>query len=160
MSIKLFVARLRLRLLSLMMLVLLICIWFSYIIHNAHLQRDAVMSIKGVGGSVMYDWQPESPRNPFDPLEGPEVDRSWRLERLVEWVGIDVVANVIQVNLGSGASDAVLWKIPRLRRLQVLNLSGSSITDSGLAALKGMTRLRVLEMNDTKVSDAAASISE
>ncbi len=42
---------------GLCVLVLAIGAGLGWVVHQAHDQRDAVAAIKGVGGSVFYDWQ-------------------------------------------------------------------------------------------------------
>ena len=48
---------LRLSVRGLIVLVLVIGAGLGWIVHQAHVQRDAVAAIKNAGGSVKYDWE-------------------------------------------------------------------------------------------------------
>jgi hypothetical protein len=131
-------------------LVLVLGCFFGWLAHKARIQRRAVAQIKQLGGSANYDFQ-EIPGVPSDKMEprGPR----W-LRRLI---GDELFQEVVQVNLTGlnlrGADLACLEDFPEL---QTLNLICSEIGDTGLAQLcrLKLKRLRVLWLADTGISDS------
>src|SRR6516164_6855048 len=136
---------------GLIVVVLLIGAGLGWIVHQAHVQRDAVAAILKTGGVVSYDWDwrdgawisGAKPRAP-----------SW----LVDLVGVDYFGHAAYVGFPlhrrAAATDATLAEVGRLTRLQRLDVFSSSVTDAGLAHLKGLTKLAVLGLPGTQVTDA------
>ncbi len=50
--------------------------------------------------------------------------------------------------------DAGLGHLQRLKKLRILGLSDTSVTNAGLVHLKGLTKLRELDLENTVVTDA------
>jgi hypothetical protein len=134
----------------LLVLVLALGSGLGWLAHKARTQRWAVAQIKRLGGSVIYDFQ-EVTGVPSDKMEprGPR----W-LRRLI---GDELFQEVVQVNLTGlnlrGVDLACLEDFPEL---QTLNLICSEIGDRGLAQLcrLKLKRLRVLWLADTGISDS------
>ena len=140
--------------------------------HGAHVQSDAVATIKNTHCQVVYEW---------DVTDGHITLRGkpWRTTWLVDLIGIDYFGHVTQVHLTYTASiEVAMAPIGRLVRLRVLNLrkaplndadlasfkvlsslayldlQSTQVADAGLVHLKGLNSLRVLSLRDTRVSDA------
>ena len=75
-------------------------------------------------------------------------------EWLVKGLGPDYFGNVVSVSFTRRASDAELIRVGKLKRLERLDLYGSSVTERGLAHLKGSAHLQTLMLVRTKVGDA------
>jgi internalin A len=138
----------RLSVRALMALVLLAGGGLGWVVHRAHVQRDAVAAIERAGGGVMYDWQfkdgiPDADGKPRAP--------KW----LVDRVGVDYFGSPAYVIFTTGeCRDEHLAPIGRLSRLERLDLMSSAVTDAGLVHLEGLTRLRTLDLAMTGISDA------
>ncbi len=117
----------------------------GWIVHQAHVQRDAVVAIRKAAGNVEYD---------FNPNHSP-----WWLKWLADRIGVDYFGHVVRVDLvGVGpdgpATGAELEQVVCLKQIEQLELWESSVSDARLADLKGLTRLRSLGLHKTKVSDS------
>jgi Leucine Rich Repeat (LRR) protein len=138
--------------------------WWVY---TARLQREAVATIRALGGTVIYADDM--------PFEDPSAPVLW-LERKL---GHDYTSPIGMVNLGGrgvgnedlgflaqlrglralrldGADidDEALQMVGQLRRLEELSLSGTQITDAGLAHLSKLERLEFLYLYDTQITNA------
>jgi hypothetical protein len=125
-------------------LVLLIGGILGWIVHEAHVQRDAVAAIRKANGNVEYDFNPNG-----SPL--------W-LKWLVDRIGIDYFGHVVGVDLvGIGpdgpSTGAEVEHVVRLKRIDRLGLWESSVNDDRLADLHVLTKLRTLGLHKTKVGD-------
>jgi len=120
---------------------------FGLIVSSAKNQREAVAAIRGVGGTVKYDWEWRDNRTLPN-------GRPWATTRLVDRLGVDYFGNVVYVDLYEAGSDDELVQVGRLGRIQILNLGLSRVTDAGLIHLEGLTHLRVLSLISTEVGDA------
>jgi hypothetical protein len=118
----------------------------GWVVYRAEVQRNAVTAIRGVYGTVLYDWQSHGGRPRDEEPPGPK----W----LVDRIGIDYFSNVTSVGLAGGGFDTQIAKVANLHRLEELRLSSSHVTDAGLACLKGLTRLETLSLHATHVSEA------
>ena len=135
---------LRFRLRGLSALVLVIGVWLGWIVHTARIQRVAVAVIKQAGGTVYYDWER---RNGILTSGG----KPWAPAWLVDLVGVDYFGHVNDAWLGpSKISNEVIAQVGRLRRLQVLLLPPSSVSDAELAQLTGLTKLAALTSTLTR----------
>jgi hypothetical protein len=132
---------------------------YGWIVHRAHIQRDAVAAVRHAGGEIIYDLVYQNGRpmiksmgsvnNPASSYSAP-----WAPKWLVDRVGIDYFANVIQVHFDRPITDADLAHVGRFYRLQRLYLAPSSVSDAGLAHLEGLTALCILHLAASHVDDA------
>jgi internalin A len=135
---------------ALIVLVLLIGAGLGWLVHQAHVQRDAVAAIREAGGAVRYDWEWSNGNS----LPGGE---PWAPRWLVNLIGVDYFGHVtaaVSHHMSAATSDAIIVQVGRLTRVWSLNLHDSCISDSGLVHLKGLTNLHVLLLYRTQVSDA------
>jgi hypothetical protein len=133
---------------GLIVVVLAIGAGLGWIVHQAHVQRDAVAAIEENGGGVGYSWEwRDGNRIPGG--------KPWAPRWLVELVGVDYFVHVTAVWLfsTSKAPDATLAQVGRLTRLQALFDYSSSVSDAGLAHLTGLIELSLLSLPDTRVTD-------
>jgi hypothetical protein len=130
-----------------MILVLLLGGGIGWIVRGVRIQREAVAAIEAAGGRVVYDWQWKRGRR----VPGA---RPWAPGWLVDHLGVDFFGSVIQVFLDDRGTDLELSHVGRLRRLEILDLRSSDVTDAGLGRLGALTRLRQLYLDDTQVTDA------
>jgi hypothetical protein len=137
---------------GLIVVVLVVGAWLGRVVHQAHVQRNAVAAIKNAGGSVLYDW--ECTNGTYPPGGKP-----WAPNWLVDLIGVDYFGQVDHVDLSVSSipSDHLIVQVGRLTRLKSLVLSGPCITDAELAYLKGLTSLEHLVLNNTQVSDAGVN---
>jgi hypothetical protein len=162
---------LRISVRGLIALVLAIGGGLGWIVHQAHVQRDAVAAIRRAGGRVRYDWEWNSAT-----VKGSLV-KPWAPRWLVELTGDDYFGHVVLVWLPPKSDAEILHVVRRLPGVEVLdiedwslsdaepaNLNGltnlsrlflynSSVTDAGLAHLKGLTMLTELDLSRSRVTD-------
>src|SRR5262249_42491537 len=153
---------LRLSVRALMALIFILGGVYGWIVHRAHIQRDAVAAVRHAGGEVIYDlvYQNGRPmKNSMGSVNNPAFSYSapWAPKWLVDRVGIDYYANVIQVHFDGPITDADLAHVGRFYRLQRLYLAPSSVSDAGLAHLEGLTELCILHLAASHV-DAAGLV--
>jgi hypothetical protein len=118
----------------------------GWIVHRAKVQRDVVAAIQRAGGSVKYDWELKNGRpNPSGRPKAPK----W----LVDQLGPDYFANVVQAQLARAASDEQMVLVAKLKHLDTLVLRNSSPSSEGLAQLEGLSDLRHLSIFYSKFSD-------
>jgi hypothetical protein len=126
--------------------------WLGYKVRQVQRQKEAVVAIEKLGGSVVYDYeidmngsmlQRPTPRGPI-----------W----LRAAIGDDLLVNVVRVNgfnrLRGPVRDADLLSLQELTQLSYLNLILTKISDAGLVHLRGLTKLQVLYLELTSVTDA------
>jgi internalin A len=135
---------------GLIVLVLVIGAGLGRIVHDAHVQRDAVAAIRRAGGEVEYDcyWS-----NGSRVLGGEPRAPRW----LIDLIGGDYFHHITKVEFltPSSATDAKLAHVGRLSRLQLLSANYSpSVSNAGLAHLTRLTNLTFLWLDDTQVTDA------
>ena len=128
---------------GLIVLVLVIGAGLGWLVRSAHIQRDAVATIKGADSSVYYDWE----------WNYREYTR-WAPRWLVDLVGVDYFDHVAVVSLPETPTEAMLINVSSLTQVQDLSFNGSSIGDAGLEHLNGLNNLSDLNLRNTKVSDA------
>jgi hypothetical protein len=133
---------------GLIVLVLVIGAGLGWIVHQAHIQRDAVAAITRAGGVVEYDWQWRTGK----PIpRGEPRAPSW----LVQLIGGDYFGHVTAVWLSHvKETDATLADVGHLTRLEDLYINSQAISDAGLEHLAGLTNLSVLWLYRTQVTDA------
>jgi hypothetical protein len=158
---------------GLIVLVLVIGAGLGWIVHQAHVQRDAVAAIERAGGSVSYNWRWTDGKLVQGATRRPP---NW----LADFIGVDYVYHVTRVMFSSPPatsaetivqigrltqlellflhdsilSDADLAHLGRLKCLTDLNLSNDRIPDTALARLKGLRRLRTLGLHGSYINDA------
>jgi hypothetical protein len=132
----------------LIVLVLVVGAGLGWIVHQAHVQRDAVAAIEKIGGRAAYgsefwDGNVLRSRNPWAPR--------W----LRDFIGVDYLGHVAAVDLTSSpaATNSVMIQVGHLTSLHRLNAGGSSVSDGGLAHLKGLSNLSILVLDGTTVTD-------
>ena len=133
---------------GLLVFVLVIGAGLGWIVHQAHIQRDAVAAIVRAGGVVEYDWQRSN--GTWIPGGEPSAPR-----RLVHLIGGDYFGHVTAVWLShTKETDATLADVGRLTRLEEFYINSQAISDAGLEHLTGLTNLSVLWLYRTQVTDA------
>jgi hypothetical protein len=132
---------------GLVVLVIVVGSGMGWIVHQAHIQRDAVAAITRADCLVMYNWEWSDGKS----ISGgkPRAPR-WFLKL----VGVDYFGHVTVVGCGPSAGDVTLADIGRLTRLELLYANSPSLGDAGLAYLKGLTELTRLDLFGTRVTDA------
>ena len=148
---------LQFRLRTLMMLTLLCAIgsaWVAQRMERSRQEREAVDAIRGIGGTVEYDYTGAEPPGP-----------AW-LRRVLgdnffsEVIGVQLPGDY-SLRLGfdgfgpsHGATDADLKCLSKLPNLRSLGLRATNITDDGLKELIGLTHLERLDLQHTDTGDA------
>jgi Leucine-rich repeat (LRR) protein len=153
----------RLRVRSLVILVLLLGGGFGWTVNTVHrgrMQRAAVAAIETAGGVVFYDW--ETRPNPVPVIARP-VYRKYRARnpdvsslKRPHWDGIDYISNVVEIMVPDRLSDDELALVGRFPRLEKIWCPGTSIwvSDAGLAHLNGLSRLKELDLSKTRITDS------
>ena len=115
-----------------------VCSGFAVLRDMAKRQKEAVESLRKLGGEVLYDSQYERERQ-FDP-RGPD--------------GNDYSDEIASVSIWNhNANNDDLQALKELRCLRVLKLEHTRITDDGLRYLQGMRYLEELCLRDTPITD-------
>ena len=82
-------------------------------------------------------------------------ERHWWLEWLSDHVGPDYFSSVTRVGSAPrSASDAELFHIGQLTRIELLYFAGSRATDAGLENLERLVKLRHSDLDTPDVTDA------
>lgn len=159
----------------LMLLVLVLGGGSGWIVHRAHVQRDAVEAIRRAKGFAYYDWHYSSGK--LDPNASPPGPK-W----LRDLVGPDMFNPVVAVMLRGGTTDdhvlsrvgdlsslerlflhggpspgitpAGLSQIGRLSRLEEIVVAGEEDSRGFLTQLWDKSRLRCIQLGDTALTDA------
>ena len=109
---------LRVSIRALMIFVLLLGGVLGWVVHLAHVQRDAVSAIRSGGGNVTYNWQHKrlpNGRTRLDPKGRPNVPK-W----LFGYLGPDYFGHVESVSLGPRNTEAVMRQIGQLDQLRLV----------------------------------------
>jgi hypothetical protein len=125
------------------------CSWLGVELQQARRQREAVVALEKLGGTVRYDWQFDtqgyglpSPQPPGQPL----------LRRLL---GDDFFQSAHAVYLnGTQVGDSGLENFKGMSQLDALFLNDTPVTGAGLEHLLGLGKLRRLHLSRTQVGDA------
>jgi hypothetical protein len=128
--------------------------WVAQRMERKRQEREAVDAIRGIGGTVEYDYTGAEPPGP-----------AW-LRRLLgdnffsEVIGVQLPGDY-SLRLGfdgfgpsHGATDADLKCLSKLPNLRSLGLRATNITDDGLKELIGLTHLERLDLQHTDTGDA------
>ena len=112
----------------------------GWVVHLAHVQRDAVAAIRSGGGQVTYDWQLN--RYPmgaqFDPKGRPMAPK-W----LVDYLGPHYFGNVEDVGLGAANIEAVMKRIGQLDKLRRIHFfDGIDLTSHGASRPPELAKFR------------------
>ena len=162
--------RWRFSLRALLCLITVLGVWFDWALKSASDQQRAVAAIRAAGGEVQYDFEYLS--NPFANAPQP----SW-LGRIF---GVDLFHDVVEAQIGSEVSAdeldvyiselhhlpnlrslsienwhvtaAVLERLPELKQLESLYVSGKRIDDRVPEALCRFTTLRILSLHRTLIT--------
>jgi Leucine Rich repeat len=127
--------RIRTSVRTLMTLVLVFGGGLGWVVHRAHVQRDAIAAVEKTGGRVRYDWGVLA--NGDLNQNGPPKWRRWLCDR----IGVDYLADVVEVHLGKQATDVEMSAVAQFERLRIFDNGNSRVTDTGLAALRESIRL-------------------
>lgn len=129
--------------------------WLGLKAREARKQHAAVTVVDRTGGHVVYDYEVDAQGNylsrPVPP--GP----AW----LHALLGDDWFRNVrrvsygiLNVNRSRTLADGDLELFMVFTKLELLNLNGAQVTDTGVAHLKGLVQLRELSLERTQITDA------
>ena len=168
-AIELLRKRLRLSLGAMMLIVLGIGGVLGWVVHRAHVQRDAVAAIttlrRNTRGSVYYDWQFVAGQSAKSP--GPK----WISEALgkfdgnakprgPKWMrdafGPDLFDTVVKVHIeGDNVDDELLKNVGKFHSVEWFTIQGHAspdLTPAGMAQLRTLSRLKGLGVRGFKDS--------
>jgi hypothetical protein len=86
------------RLVTMLLLVSILCVWLAIAVHRANKQREAVAAIGWIGGIVAYHGDPEPGANPSNPGEARESASAY----LCNVFGKDLLRSVRSVSFLEG----------------------------------------------------------
>jgi hypothetical protein len=130
-----------------MVLVLIVGGALGWVIHRAHVQRDAVATIQRVGGDIGYSWQRSNGKWVSPPPKPPWPD--WVRRTL----GPDFLDTVTYVDLQGGqCGDESLRAACRLPWLEELGVVNTSVTDASAEELRHLTNLRSLDLRVNRIT--------
>ena len=141
------IPRVRLRVRTLMALVLVLGGGFGWVVHRAHVQRDAIAVIRRAGGSIAYSWQwakglPVSPRPSRQGPTGCGKDSCPTSLNTVSYVDLT----------GGRCEDESLRAACRLPWLEELTVLNTGVTDDGADELRQLKNLRSLDLRLNKIT--------
>lgn len=145
------------RLRTLLVIVLVTGGGLGWLVHRAHTQRDIVAAIVRSGGKAYYDWELREISTTSGSSLSPARNAKSRWPKwLLDVVGPDYLDDVRVVHLDKSDTDTdkVLASVGRLKRLDVLRVSGANLTDAGMAHLRGLNSLRNLSLHGDKITRA------
>ncbi len=161
---------LRLSLRGLMVLVLVFAAGLGYVVHLAHVQREAVAAIRRTGGYASYGWHdlratdayPTGEMTYFPPWMSDYLAPEVR-ERVLAWLGPDYFGAVSGVTLGEGdgfggnnIGEAEMAHVARLRRLAAFWIGSPRLGKAEIKYLAGLTDLtEIVYMGTAADSDAS-----
>ena len=132
-----------------MIFVLLLGGVLGWVVHLAHVQRDAVSAIRSAGGHATYDWQIK--RLPNGVVRLDPTGRPWAPSWLLSYLGPDYFGHVQDVTLETRNTDAVMNQVEKLDKLRVIRISSAgipitSVARAGLESLPnvGLSRFKGL----------------
>jgi len=125
------------------------CSWLAVETKKANEQKECVKEITDFNGRVLYDWQldvdDDSPSEPQPP------GSAW----LRNLLGVDLFATPEGVSLQyAELKNNTLPRLQTVEGIRSLDLSESTISDSGLSNLTGLTGLRFLDLGRTDITDS------
>jgi internalin A len=139
---------LRMSVRALMLFVLFIGGTLGWIVHLAHVQRNAVAAIRSAGGQAIYDWQLKRLPNGMAQLD--PKGRPWAPSWLLDYLGPDYFGHVEDVTLETSNTDAVMKQVGQLDKLRVIRISTGipvmSVAKAGLESMPtvGLSRFKGL----------------
>jgi hypothetical protein len=126
----------------------LLALCLSHFIGGVRRQHEAVVVIRGAGGTVWYDWQWRDGK-PY-----PSGKPRWAA-RFMKPEGDDYFSGVVKVSVGTIASGSLLERVAQFRGLEELSAAGSpAVTDVGLAEIASLKGLRSLSIHSMPITDA------
>jgi len=147
-------------LLGAVVVVAMMCSWFTAKMQQAKRQKEAVIAIERLGGSVFYDYEGfDRYKHPILPemLGLPPAEKptppypTW----LNELVGGHFLSAVKDVSLWSiNLCDDDLMHLKNLHELEYLSLGGDQITNNGLRHIRQLNGLRNLSIEGEGITDA------
>jgi hypothetical protein len=155
---------LRLSVRTTMLTVLVAGLGLAWIVHRAHVQRDAIAAIQACGGQVTYDWQLKKLPNgnsQLDPKGRPH-GPAW----LVGFLGPDFLNHVERVHLGPTNRNEVLKQVGQLDKVRLITFRAgvdilklasagmNALPNSGLARLQRMADLVTTELSPEPIQGA------
>ena len=130
-----------------MALVLIVGSGLGWLIHRAHVQRDAVAAIQRVGGHVGYSWQRAQGTWSSPPPKPPGPDRVRRT------LGPDFLDTATYVFLqGEQCDDESLRAACRLPWLEELSVVHTGATDASAEDIRHLTNLRALDLRLNRIT--------
>lgn len=138
----------RLRTLLIAVLVLSLPLsWFAVRLERARRQREAVETIRQLGGAVRYGYHDSI----CDPAEHPPVPSLF-----LKLLGDDFFSDVVGVGFfhKNGLCDDNLAVLDALPELDFVELQHVPITDHGLRYLAGIRSVTTLSLDGTRITDA------
>jgi hypothetical protein len=159
----------RYRLSTLLIFVTISAALLGAAVYRAKRQEQAVAFVHKAGGQVYYDFDgdEEYTSNRFRKLLG---DSFCSTVRRVDLADAEFHENELsKLRCFSHLEELWLWYTPttdrglalldlrRFRRLELLNLKGTSVTDEGLAQLRYHAKIRWLDLDNTRITDAGLS---
>lgn len=134
----------RFRLGSLLLVIAAIAFVAAIHVNRAHRQREVVDWVRGLGGTVRYDYQQ------------PGAAGRWEPKWLRDLLGREYWDRVVGIDLYTTAvCNSDLEHLGKLSDLQFLDLSSTDISDSGVQHLAGLRNLEELSLRDTYVCGEA-----
>ncbi len=119
----------RVRMRSMIVLVLLVGGGLGWTVRSARIQRDAIAAIEKADGNVRYAWG-------WTDIRLIPGGKPWIAGGLVNLIGVDYFGRITDVWLPSGSTptDELMVEVGHLIGVRRLGLDGSSLSDTGLAA--------------------------
>ena len=128
---------LRMSMRTLMIVVFILAGGLGWVVHLAHVQRDAITAIRSGGGDTTYNWQLKRLPNgssQLDPKARPKAPK-W----LIDSLGPDFFGHVELVRLGPRNQHEVMQHLERLDRLRGLSFfRGIDVTPLASATLSSL----------------------
>lgn len=153
--------------------------WLGYRLQRARSQKDALAKLQAIGGTYLYDWEPEfdvggvecGPPQPWWLIKLVGCDFFWDVKRIKicknEIVDKDLAIlrefpNTESLSLHScQIGDEGILHLANLRDLRTLYLTKTHITDDGLEVLGDMVHLKELDLAGTPITgNGFAHLSE
>jgi hypothetical protein len=150
---------------AMLLIVVVIGVALGWTLHEVRRQGQAVMALEELGCRVTYADGPPTLLEKLRSLCGEMYPRNviamtgyWPPATDAAMYYVEELPKLEMVKLdGSRVTDAGLAHLKELPDLRWLSLKGTPVTDAGLANLQGRTQLVVLELGGTQVTDAGVA---